>query len=159
MFFAKSPEELPSFEELLARSGLEFMTDMLNGVLSGPPIAELLNFRLHAVEKGSVTFAGAPKFDASNPMGTVHGGWYGTVLDSAMACSVMTMLPQGSIYTTAEFKVNIIRGIALDQDVLIKGVVDHCGRTTGVATAQIVGRDDGKLYATGSTTCVIMRPK
>lgn len=159
MFFAKTPDELPTKSDLIGRSGLDFMTAVLNGELSGPPIADLLNFRLRSVEFGTVTFRGSPKFSASNPMGTVHGGWYGTVLDSALGCSVMTTLPKGTIYTTAEYKVNIIRGVPLGTEVDVTGQVEHSGRSTAVATAKMIGVEDGKTYAVGSTTCAVMTPK
>ena len=87
-----------------------------------------------------------------NPSGSVHGGWYGTLLDSAMACAIMTRVPQGSVYTTLEYKVNIIRPIPLGLMVDCIGTVEHAGRSTGVATGKVVGVEDGKLSATGSTT-------
>jgi uncharacterized protein (TIGR00369 family) len=89
-------------------------------------------------------------------MGTVHGGWYGTLLDSAMACAVMTKVPRGSVYTTLEYKINILRSIPLGMQVDCFGVIDHVGRSTGVAHGEIRGVEDGKLYATGSTTCIVM---
>ena len=52
---------------------------------------------MYKVEEGRVVFRGAPDFGTTNPMGTVHGGWYGTLLDSAMACAVMTKVPRGSV--------------------------------------------------------------
>jgi uncharacterized protein (TIGR00369 family) len=76
-----------------------------------------------------------------------------------MACAVMTRVPKGSFYTTMEFKVNIIRPIPLDVTVDSIGTVEHAGRSTGVASGKIVGIEDGKLYATASTTCIIMTPK
>ena len=105
-----------------------------------------------------VRFRGTPDFAHSNPMGTVHGGWYGTLLDSCMACAVMTKVPRGSLYTTLEYKVNITRAIPLGMEILATGSVDHAGKTTGVAHGEIRGAEDGKLYATGSTTCLIMTP-
>ena len=90
-------------------------------------------------------------------MGTVHGGWYGTVLDSCMACAVMTKVPRGSVYTTLEYKINILRGLPLDMEIDCIGVTDHVGRSTGVAHGEIRGVEDGKLYATGSTTCIVMK--
>ena len=92
-----------------------------------------------------------------NPSGAVHGGWYGTLLDSCMACAVQTKLPKGFGYTTLEYKVNLLRPIfETTEDVLAVGEVDHVGRRTGVATGKIVGAESGKLYATGSTTCIVM---
>jgi uncharacterized protein (TIGR00369 family) len=157
--FAASPSELWSREQMLSVSGVAFMEAILDGSAPPPPICKVLNYRLDSVATGTVTFRGAPEFDHCNPMGTVHGGWYGTLLDSAMACAVMTTVPQGSYYTTLEFKVNLTRNLPLGTEVLCTGVVSHAGRTTGVATGELRGAQDGKLYATGSTTCLIMEAK
>ncbi|MEO0668492.1 MAG: PaaI family thioesterase [Pseudomonadota bacterium] len=154
---ATALEDLPAPAELLSMSGLAFMQGMLDGTLPGPPIAETMGYVLHSVGDGTVTFRGTPEFKVCNPMGTVHGGWYGTLLDSAMACAVMTKVPRGSVYTTLEYKINITR--AIPQGMLIEcvGTVEHSGRSTGVANGTLRGVEDGKLYATGSTTCIIMK--
>jgi uncharacterized domain 1 len=125
--------------------------------IPAPPIGATMGYTLHAVEDGRVVFRGAPEFNVTNPMGTVHGGWYGTLLDSAMACAVMTKVPAGSVYTTLEYKVNILRSIPLGLQIDCIGLADHVGRSTGVAHGEIRGVEDGKLYATGSTTCIVMK--
>ena len=154
--YAFRPEDLADRETLLALSGLEFMQAIRDGRLPQPPIARVLDYRLADVADGRVTFTGTPGFDHTNPMGTVHGGWYGTLLDSAMACAVMTKVPRGRVYTTLEYKVNVIRPIPLGTEILAEGTVSHAGRSTGVAEGTIRGAADGRLYATGSTTCIIM---
>lgn len=154
---AQSPDDLLSHAELTALSGLEFMQGILEGRLPGPPIGHTMGYALHAVEQGRVTFRGAPEFNVTNPLGTVHGGWYGTLLDSAMACAVQTCVPRGALYTTLEYKINILRSIPLGMVIDCVGTVDHFGRSTGVSKGEIRGVEDGKLYATGSTTCIILK--
>lgn len=156
---AQSPEDLVSLAETLALSGLEFMEKVRDGALAGPAISGLLDYSVYDVRKGEVAFRGTPDFPHTNPAGTVHGGWYGTLLDSCMACAVMTMLPKGSIYTTLEYKINITRAIPLGMQIEARGTVQHAGRSTGVSNGEIRGVEDGKLYATGSTTCLIMQPR
>ena len=153
---ALSPADPLSTKEVLAMSGLEFMQGILNGENPAPPIGATMGYALHDVADGRVVFRGKPEFNVTNPMGTVHGGWYGTLLDSAMACAVMTRVPRGSVYTTLEYKINIIRPVPIGTTIDCIGTVDHAGRSTGVATGEIRGVEDGKLYATGSTTCIIM---
>ncbi len=157
-FIAETERDLPDVQTVLSMSGLEFMRGILEGRLPAPPIAGRLEYRLDTVEDGRVVFRGTPRFPVCNPMGTVHGGWYGTLLDSCMACAVMTKVPKGSVYTTLEYKVNITRPIPLGTEVLAEGVIQHAGRSTGVANGEIRGAEDSKLYATGSTTCIIMKP-
>lgn len=154
--FATSQSELPDADDLLSRSGLEFMRDTLAGDLAAPPLWATLNFRAVSAEDGVVTFEGAPEFDVTNPMRGTHGGWYGALLDSCMACAVMTRLARGQVYTTLEYKVNITRAIPLGTRVVATGRVQHAGRSTGVASGEIRGAGDDRLYATGSTTCMIM---
>lgn len=155
--FAATPADLLSLPDTLKLSGLEFMQAILDGTNPGPPIGHAMGYHLHEVNDGQVTFRGAPEFAMTNPLGTVHGGWYGTLLDSAMACAVMTKVPRGSIYTTLEYKINILRAIPLGMEIDCVGVIDHVGRSTGVARGTIRGVEDGKLYATGSTTCIVMK--
>lgn len=156
--YAESREHLPGTDTILSMSGLDFMLAVLDGRIPGPPIANLMNFRLDRVERGHTAFRGAPVFDCLNPMGTVHGGWYGALLDSAMACAVMTEVPKGAMYTTLEYRVNIIRPIPLEMEIIAEGRIRHAGRSTGVADGEIRGAGDGRLYATGSTTCMILTP-
>ncbi len=155
-FIAETDRELASIDTLLSMSGYDFLRGIIDGTIAAPPICRPLNYRLDIVEKGRVVFRGTPEFEHCNPMGTVHGGWYGTLLDSCMACAVQSMVPKGSIYTTLEYKVNITRPIPLGTEILAEGLVQHAGRSTGVANGEIRGVADGKLYATGSTTCIIM---
>lgn len=155
--FARSPADTPDRNTLLSMSGLEFMQATLEGRLPHAAIAALINSRLTGVAPGRVTFHATPGFVHTNPVGAVHGGWYGTLLDSALGCAVMTAVPQGNWYTTLEYKVNITRALALDTEVIATGTLDHAGRTTATAHAEIRGVADGKLYATGTTTCIILK--
>ncbi|TFL20182.1 PaaI family thioesterase [Jannaschia formosa] len=154
--FAETEDDLATREQLLAMSGLEFIQAMRDGRLPQPPIARTLNYRLTEAEPGRVVFRGTPLFDHLNPLGTVHGGWYGTLLDSAMACAVQTTLARGTAYTTLEYRVNVIRAIPPGSEIVCEGTVQHAGRSTGVANGEIRGAEDGRLYATGSTTCLVL---
>jgi len=156
-FHPDSPADMATRDQLLSMSGLAFMEAIRDGTLPHPPIARTLNYRLDTVEPGRVVFRGTPEFPHLNPMGAPHGGWYGTLLDSCMACAVMTHVPQGSVYTTLEYKFNITRAIPPGTEVLAEGLTSHSGRSTGVAEGTIRGAEDGKLFATGSTTCLIMQ--
>ena len=140
----------------LNHTGLEAMRRMLSDESLGPPIAQVMNYRIASVEDGEVSFTGTPKPQFCNPMGAVHGGWYGVLLDSCMACAVATRVPEGSTYTTLEYKVNIIRPIPVGMEIEARGFAQHVGRSTGIANGEIRGAQDGKLYATGSTTCIVM---
>ena len=158
MLYAQGPDDLLSVADALKLSGRDYMQGILDGDYPAPPMGKTLNYKLQDVGDGHIIFRGSPLFDHCNPMGTVHGGWYGTLLDSAMACAVMTKVPRGSGYTTLEYKVNILRSIPLGMEVDCIGTIDHAGRSTGISHGEIRGFADGKLYATGSTTCIILTP-
>ena len=136
-------------------NGLDIMQALLEGRFPYPPIAETLDFFLVQVERGQATFQGTPLVKHLNPMGTVHGGWYATLLDSAVGCAVQTMLAPGQGYTTAELSVNLVRGARLDGGPLRAiGTVLHCGRQLATAEGKIVDAE-GRLYAHATTTCLV----
>ncbi|MDP3160061.1 MAG: PaaI family thioesterase [Reyranella sp.] len=137
------------------KSGLEFMQAWLSGELPHSPMCDTLDFDLVEVGIGKVVFQATPRFKHLNPSGAVHGGWYAALLDSALACSVHTVVPAGRGYTTAELSVNIVRGANLDTGPLRAiGTVIHGGRQLATAEGRIVG-PDGKLYAHATTTCLV----
>jgi uncharacterized protein (TIGR00369 family) len=139
-------------------SGIELMRAFVAGELPRPPITSALGFRFVAVEEGHVTFTFTPAEYHYNPIGSVHGGVVATLLDSAMGCSVHTLLPAGVGYTTLEIKVNYIRPLTAESgEVRAVGNVLHLGAKTALAEGKLVGAD-GKLYAHATTTCLIMRP-
>lgn len=143
-------------ETLASMSGYDFLTGILEGRIPAAPIARLMGIVITEVAEGRVVFEGAPGANHMNPMCTTHGGWFGTILDSALGCAVMSRLHAGSVYTTLEYKVNLIRGVSLGTRVRAIATAGHVGRSTGVATADLVGAEDGKLYAQASTTCLVM---
>jgi uncharacterized protein (TIGR00369 family) len=140
-------------------SGLAIMEALLAGRFPYPPIADTLDFSLVEVEKGKATFQGTPQVKHLNPMGTVHGGWYATLLDSAVGCAVQTALEPGYAYTTAELSVNLVRGARLDAGPLRAiGTVLHCGRQLATAEGKIVDAQ-GRLYAHATTTCLVFEAR
>ena len=146
---------LASPDRVAGKTGMEIMQAMLAGVLPYPHIAETLDFALIAVEPGKAVFQGTPQLKHYNPLGTVHGGWYATLLDSAVGCAVHTMMPAGRGYTTAELSLNIVRAASHETGPLRAiGTVIHCGRQLATAGGRIVG-PDGKLYAHATTTCLV----
>lgn len=143
-------------EQVAGKSGLELMQAMLRGELPYPPIAHTLDFQLMEVDAGRALFQGRPGPSHLNPMGTVHGGWYATLLDSALGCAVHTMMPPGRGYTTAELGVNLVRAVNPQKAprVRAEGKVLHCGRQLATAEARLYG-PDGTLYAHATTTCLV----
>jgi uncharacterized protein (TIGR00369 family) len=141
--------------DIAGLTGLQQMQAMLDGQLPYPHIAHTLDFSLVEVGEGRAVFQGQPQLKHYNPLGSVHGSWYATLLDSALGCAVHTTLPVGRGYTTAELGVNIVRAASHKSGPLRAiGTVLHAGRQLATAEARIVGAD-GKLYAHATTTCLV----
>ncbi|HKB52536.1 MAG TPA: PaaI family thioesterase [Ramlibacter sp.] len=141
--------------QIAGRSGLEIMRAMLAGELPYAPIAATLGFLLLEADAGRVLFQGTPAPAHLNPMGTVHGGWYATLLDSALGCAVHTMLPPGRGYTTAQLGINLVRAIGPKVSrVRAEGKAIHAGRQLATAEARLYG-PDGTLFAHATTTCLV----
>ena len=136
-------------------TGLEQMQAVLHGKLPYAAIAKTLDFLLVEAEPGRTVFQGTPGAAHLNPMGTVHGGWFATLLDSALGCAVHTCMLPGRGYTTAELGVNLVKALTPKvQRVRAEGRVIHCGRQLATAEARLVG-PDGTLYAHATTTCLV----
>ena len=144
-----------SLDHIAGKTGLAQMQAMLQGLLPFPSMARTLDFLLVEVAQGRAVFQGAPGPAHFNPMGTIHGGWFASVLDSALGCAVHTMMPAGRAYTTAELSVNLVKALTPKvQRVRAQGQVLHCGRQLATAEAKLIG-PDGTLYAHATTTCLV----
>jgi uncharacterized protein (TIGR00369 family) len=136
-------------------TGLDLLQGMIAGRFPGPPIMQLIGFRLVEVENGRAVFTGTPAFEHYNPLGTVHGGYAATLLDSCMGCSVHTTLPKGTGYTTLEFKVSLVRAITADTGaVRAEGKVISSGRRVATAEGRLTDAS-GRLLAHATTTCLV----
>jgi uncharacterized protein (TIGR00369 family) len=143
----------------LTHDGLDFLSAIGEGRIPPPPIAELLGMTVEKVTPGQVVFALEPGEYMYNPIGSVHGGVFCTLLDSAMGCAVHSTLRKGQGYTTLELKVNFVKRLTADTGkVLATGRVLSGGRRVVTAEGQITG-PDGTLYAHATTTCLIFDPK
>lgn len=150
---------LASREQIAGLSGLEMLRKMIAGELPAPPIAGPLGFRLVEVEPGLAVFEGTPGPHLLNPLGSVHGGYALTLIDSACGCAVHSELDAGVGYTTVETKVNFTRAIdPAGGPVRCAGRVLSRGRT--IATADAFLRDEsGRLLAHGTSTLIILSPR
>ena len=144
-----------------ALSGLEIMRRGIGrgAIENRPGIGRSLNFWLVEVEDGRVVFEGEPGKESLNPLGIIHGGWTLTVIDSACGCATMTALEPGVSYTTLETKVNMVRAIQPNSGIYrCEGTLLARGRQIITSEAKVTG-PDGKLYAHGTSTCMVLRPR
>lgn len=135
-------------------TGLQQMQSVIEGG-TPPPIAQTLGFDLSEVSHGKAIFTGVPGEKHLNPLGTVHGGYAATLLDSALGCAIHTVLEPGERYTTVDLNIKYLRAMLPGMGkVTVTAEVVHKGRKIATSEGRLVG-EDGKIYATGNTTCVI----
>jgi uncharacterized protein (TIGR00369 family) len=146
-------------QEAVGMSGKEFLQAIIEGRLPQPPIAKPLTFWMVEVGDGFAVFEGEPGPHLLNPMGTVHGGWALTLIDSVTGCAAFSVLPAGSTYTTIETKANFSRPIKLDTGrVRAEGRVVSAGRQIVSAEARVLAQD-GRVLAHGTSTLLVLTPR
>jgi uncharacterized protein (TIGR00369 family) len=142
---------------MTSMSGLERMRAIADGALPPASIQETLGFALVEADEGRIVFVGEPSDRVLNPMGTVHGGFAMTLLDSACGAAVHTTLGPEESYGTLEIKVNLVRPITPSTGPLrAEGTVIHRGSRVATSEGRLTGERDGKLYAHATSTCLIL---
>lgn len=143
-------------EEVFAISGLEFLKGVLAGHYPPPPIMGTVPMDFIAAEVGKVSLLTRASPQFFNPIGTIHGGYAATVLDTALGCCVHSALEAGEAYTTMEIKIVYHRAILPDLgDLRCEGVVISRGRRAAASEAKLYD-GKGRLLASGSSTCIII---
>ena len=138
--------------------GLDYLLALMRGDYPAPPISVLMGMRLIEVENGRAVFAVTPAEYLYNPIGTVHGGFACTLLDSALGCAVHSTLAAGTGYMTIELHTHFIRPITKETgEMRAIGEIIHSGRRLATAQARLIDAE-GKLYAHGTTSCMIFTP-
>jgi uncharacterized protein (TIGR00369 family) len=149
-------DPLSAAEAARTRSGLEFLQAMVDGEIPPPPVMSTIGGRLESVSAGTAVFTLTPAEFHYNPIGSVHGGMYCTLLDSAAACAVHSMLPAGVAYTSLDLSVRFIGAISVETGpIRCTGTVTHLGRRTALAEAKLTS-STGKLLATATSNCLIL---
>src|SRR5262245_16585780 len=138
--------------------GISCLREIQAGRIPPPPIAATLGFGLVSVEPGRAVFDITPAEYHYNPIGSVHGGVYATLCDSACGCAVHSMLPGGAYYTSLDLATRFIRPVTTGSGrLLCEGTVTHVGSRTALAEARLTDAS-GKLYAHAPSNCLIFRP-
>jgi uncharacterized protein (TIGR00369 family) len=137
-------------------SGLDFFRQMIAGAIPPPPMVALVGLRLVEAEPGRVVFAGTATEQVYNGWDVAHGGFAATLLDSALGCAINTLTPAGKTFTTLELKINYTRPITRAAGELrCEARVIHAGSRVATSEGRIVDAN-GKIYAHGTTTCIVI---
>lgn len=143
-------------EQVAQMAGGEILEAMMSGALPYPPMNDTLGIALVEVGHGMAVFQGRPQLQHYNPLGSVHGGWFAALLDSALGCTIHSTLPAGRSYTTAELNIKIVRP-ATDQTGPLRATGRLIHRGDRIATAEASIQDEGgNLYAHATTTCLML---
>lgn len=140
-----------------ALSGLEQLRAVFDPARPerGPGIGRTMGFTVIEIEEGRVVFGGCPDESVYNPLGTVHGGYAATLLDSAVGCAVHSTLKAGQGYTTLELKVAYHRAMTKDTGpVRAEGRVIKSGSRAAFAEGRLTDLE-GRLYATATSTLLV----
>jgi len=138
-------------------AGLDGLAQLRALMASGrkPGILMSLDFDFLEIESGKAVFAGVPGEHAYNPIGTVHGGYAATLLDSACGCAVHSRLSATQAYTTLELKIAYHKAVTRDAGLLrAEGKVLSFGRRAAFAEARLVD-GEGRLYASATSTLLV----
>ncbi len=140
-------------------SGAEFLNAIAAGQIPPPPLMRTLDFDGLSFGEGRAVFRLTPREFHYNPIGTVHGGVFATLLDSACGCAVHTMLPVGVFYTSLDLSLKFLRPVTVETGpITAEGSVVHLGRRTALAEARITDAA-GKVYVTATSSCLLLRPE
>jgi len=143
-------------ERAAEMSGKQVLQAIIAGTLPQAPISQALSFWIAEVGDGSAVFQGDPGPQLLNPMGTVHGGWALTLIDSVTACAGYSLLPAGVGYTTIETKGNFSLPITKDTGrVRAEGRVVGRGRRIISSEARICDAG-GRTLAHGVSTIMVL---
>ncbi|WP_131770254.1 cytochrome P450, partial [Candidatus Protofrankia californiensis] len=128
------------------------------GVEAGIGVGHSLGVLLDTLEEGRSVWTLKPSPAAANAMYLVHGGVIATLMDTVMGSAVYTVIPDGARSTTLELKVNFIRAVKLDDDLLIcEANIVHVGKRIATAEGRVTDAN-GRLIAHGTTTCLVFQP-
>jgi uncharacterized protein (TIGR00369 family) len=138
-------------------SGLEFLEKMTKGEIPLPPLIHTLDFKVSSIQPGRAEFTFHPQEFHYNPIGSIHGGVITAILDSALGCTLHSVLPAGTGYTTVDIKVNFLRSINIKTgEMKAVGSIINQGNRTALLEARLMDKK-GKLYAYATSTCMILK--
>ncbi|CCB65185.1 PaaI family thioesterase [Hyphomicrobium sp. 802] len=140
---------------MASMSGLQYLEAMMRGDVPRMPIEATLGFQIVEAEEGRTVFESEPQVGHYNAIATVHAGYTATLLDSSMACAVLSTLPKGTGFTTMEFKISLLRPMTKDTGLVrAEGLIMSRGRRAATAEGRLTDKR-GKLIAHATTTCLV----
>jgi uncharacterized protein (TIGR00369 family) len=153
------PRSALGADQRAAISGLDYLRGVQEGRYAPGPIAATIGWTVARVDPGAVDLLHTPGEWLDNNGGVVQGGALAALLDGAMACATISLLPPGHASTTLEMKVNFVRAVSTRSgEVRAEGRVLHFGRRIATAEARLLDHE-GVLLAHATSTCMVLAPR
>lgn len=134
---------------------LENLKKMMTGEIPGPPVAQVLGFKVVEVEEGRVVIEMEASGRFHNPMGTLHGGILGDIADAAMGYTFASTLADDEVFTTVELKLNFLKPI-FDSKLRAEGKIIKKGNSVGLLECHVYDEKES-LVAHSTSTCMILK--
>ena len=126
--------------------------ERIQKALASVPFAKLLGIELETVTPGTATLSLQITNDLKQNNGVVHGGAIASLIDSATAFAIISLLPPDEKATTADLTISYLRPLKEGRAHSTARVL-RAGRRLIVVSAELVD-DAGKLIATALTTYI-----
>jgi len=137
-------------------SGLDIMQAMISGQIALPTMCKTMPMKVVEAAEGRVLFEVQADGRHLNVLGSIHGGFATTIMDSITGCAVHTLLAPGDAYATVDLNVKMLRPVPINVPLVAEGTVLNVSKSLGVSQGAL--RDKaGKLYAHATATCMLMR--
>ncbi len=148
----------PADPLVLSLSGHDQLLALRDGRVRLPSNARLTGRRLTAVGEREVTYAMPLSPWLQGPKGTIHPGVLVLLGDSALTSAVVTALPPGVIFTTAELSMTYLGEMPRPGGSLLAHArVLHTDDRHGLAVADLVG-PGGELLGFGTSRVFLQPP-
>ena len=137
-------------------TGLEAMRAIRDGILPPPPMARLIGFRVAVAEPGRIVMELEADESLENTIGLLHGATAAALLDTAMGCSISTMLPAGQTSVTLDLKMTYLRPLSVRSGTIqAEGKLIKLGRQTSYAEGFVRdGKGNLAVHATATFSMI-----
>ena len=126
--------------------------ERIHAALETVPFAKLLGIEIEDVAPGTATLGFDIRDDLKQNNGVVHGGAIASLIDTATAFAIISLLPPEEQATTADLTISYLRPLKNGRARATARVI-RAGRRLIVVSAELID-DAGKLTATALTTYI-----
>jgi uncharacterized protein (TIGR00369 family) len=132
----------------------ELIAAWLAGTAQPAPVAELVGFRLVALDDGVARVEMEASRRHHNPMGVVHGGVFCDLADAAMGVALAARMGDGESFTTLEMQTRYLRPVR-EGLLVASGRVVHHGRSVAHLACEVTD-GEGRVVARAASTCLVL---